>query len=309
MSRQRVGGLDQRSGYGILILMRKRPSLHCERLEQRELPANSFSTGIVPVDVVRAAPLEAQAHGLQSVGFNESTNERHAAWEGDLSSDAVGAFFADHHALGGLFPSVIADSADPMFDDSGFESLLSPGWDADSLSAPPKSLPQVGDTEVWTFVRNYAAKAIRREEFARGPLPDHGDIIQQIYVEWREEVRAHDDVHTRLLDRDSAERTAFRGAVRRVLDRSRYDAVKQRRLADLTDHEDAPSKPSRDWADVEIDLAQGVGKLTERERDILEMRRWGTTFEEIGAKLGMSKQRVFEAYDALIDRLTTIYRD
>ena len=95
--------------------MRKRPALHCERLEQRELPANSFSTGILPVDVVRAAPLEAQAHGLQSVGMDESTAQRRAACEGGLSSDAVGAFFADHHALGGLFPSVIADSADPMF--------------------------------------------------------------------------------------------------------------------------------------------------------------------------------------------------
>src|SRR5262249_473380 len=223
--------------------MRKRPALHCERLEQRELPANSFSTGIFPADVVRAAPIEAQAHGLQSVGFDGSTVQRHAAWGTDLSSDAVGAFFADHQALSGLFPPAISDSADPMFDDSGFESLPSPGWDTDTLSAPAKSLPRVGDAEAWTFVRNYAAKVIRRGEFAGGPLPDHDDIIQQIYVEWRENVQGHDDSHSRLLDRNSLERTAFRGAVRRVLDRRRYDAVKQLRLADLTDHEDAPSRP------------------------------------------------------------------
>ena len=289
--------------------MRKRPALHCERLEQRELPANSFGAEIVPVDVVRAAPLESQARGLTAVGVDESTVELSTTWSAGLSSAAVGAFFSGHQSFGALFPAAIADSADAAHDDLGFESLPSPGWDTDTVSAQIKTPSRVGDTEIWTFVRNYAAKAIRREEFARGPLPDHGDIIQQIYIEWREGVKANDDVHVRLLDRDSPERTAFRGAVRRVLDRSRYDAVKQRRVAVLTDHEDAPRNPSRNWADVEIDLAQGVGNLTERERDILEMRRWGATFEEIGAKLGMSKQRVFEAYEALIDRLTTIYRD
>jgi DNA-directed RNA polymerase sigma subunit (sigma70/sigma32) len=60
---------------------------------------------------------------------------------------------------------------------------------------------------------------------------------------------------------------------------------------------------------MEIDLAQGIGGLNARERDILDLRRWGMTFEEIGTKLGMPRQRVFEAYSELLSRLTTLYRD
>ena len=56
-------------------------------------------------------------------------------------------------------------------------------------------------------------------------------------------------------------------------------------------------------------MAQGVGKLTDRERTILDLRRSGLTFEEMGAKLDMPKQRVFEAYTELLDRLGALYRD
>jgi hypothetical protein len=290
--------------------MRKRPALHCERLEQRELPANSFSSGILPVDVIRAAPLESHGDGLQPVGLDTQPQVQHnASWGAGLSSDAVGAFFADHTALGGLFPATIQDEADLLADDPIFESLPSPGWDSNPIHSPAKRAAPAQDAEAWSFLRKYALKAIRREEFARGPLPDHADIVQHIYVEWREGVATHDDLHARLLDRDSAERVAFRGAVRRVLDRSRYDAAKQRRRAEMTDEAETASKPSRDWADVEIDLAQGVGRLTTREREILDMRRWGATFDEIGEKFGLPRQRVFEEYSELLNRLTSIYRD
>jgi DNA-directed RNA polymerase sigma subunit (sigma70/sigma32) len=66
---------------------------------------------------------------------------------------------------------------------------------------------------------------------------------------------------------------------------------------------------SRSWADLQIDLAQGVGQLTARERDILNLRREGQTFEEIGDKLGMPRQRVFDAYTEVLNRLTAVYRD
>jgi hypothetical protein len=288
--------------------MRKRPALNCERLERRELPAGSLGAGILPPDVALGAPLEAQAsteaHGTQHLDVGRQTPG--ALWELTLSSDAVGAFFAGHD---GVFSPAADETTAAPLDGSEFESLPSPGWDTDTAPIFAAGLPKVSDAQVWTFVRNYATKAIRREEFARGPLPDHADIVQQIYVEWREGVSARDDVHSRLLDKDSPERSVFRGAVRRVLDRSRYDTAKQRRRGELNDQPDAPSKPSRDWADVEIDLTQGVGRLTAREREILDLRRWGATFEEIGTKLGMSKQRVCEAYNELLDRLTAIYRD
>ena len=290
--------------------MSKRPALHCERLERRELPANSFGLTVLPVDFLHAAPLAAPvapASGSYVAQVHAADGRSLPALADSLSSDAVGAFFAKQAGfddLHGLAP------APTSADDGALESLPSFGWNAE----PPLSLaeagPRVSDAEFWAFVRNYATKAIRREEFARGPLRDHADIIQQIYVEWREGVASGDDaVHSRLLDRDSLERSAFRGAVRRVLDRSRYDEIKQRRNADVTDHEPRDAAPAREWADLEIDLAQGVGQLTDRERAILDSRRSGLTFEEIGAELGMPKQRVFEAYTELMDRLSTLYCD
>jgi hypothetical protein len=291
---------------------RKRPALYCERLEQRELPANSLSAGILPMDLARAVPLTAPA--APSSGYfldqrDDAGSRDNAAFPVGLSSEAVGAFFAGHSALDELLEPAAALGHGLTGEESGFESLPSSGWDADSMSAFSPAAPKVSEAEFWAFLRNYATKAIRREEFARGPLPDHADIIQQIYVEWREGVASGNDVHARVLERDSPERSVFRGAVRRVLDRTRYDATKQRRRADVTADETAAAAPTRDWADLEIDLAQGVGRLTQRERDILDLRRWGMTFEEIGTKLGMPRQRVFEAYSELLDRLSAIYQD
>jgi DNA-directed RNA polymerase specialized sigma24 family protein len=291
---------------------KKRSALHCERLEQRELPANSFRAAILPVDLVPAVPLTAPA--APSAGYflaegNDAGGRGNASLQTGLSSDAVGAFFAGHSALDGLLEPAPALGPGSTSDGSDFESLPSSGWDAESISTPSPAQPETNDADFWAFLRNYATKAIRREELVRGPLPDHADIVQQIYVEWREKGPSGDDVHARVLDRNSPERSAFRGAVRRVLDRTSYDVIKRRGQADVTADEPAVPAPARDWADLEIDLAQGVGRLTERERDILDLRRWGMTFEEIGTKLGMSRQRVFEAYTELLDRLSTIYQD
>jgi hypothetical protein len=270
--------------------MRKRSALHCERLEQRELPANSFSAVVLPLDLAPTAHQDAPASHYRLADAPSAQSFEQSAEQARLSSDAVGAFFADQVALGGLFD-------------------LGTDWEASTASAPGRGLTSSDEAEFWSFLRNYASKAIRREEIVRGPLPDHADIIQQIYVEWRQEVPSGDEAHVRLLDRDSAERTVFRTAVRRVLDRTRYDEVKQRRRADMTDHEARDNAPARDWADLEIDLAHGVGQLTGRQRDILDMRRWGLTFEEIGTKLGLPRQRVFETYTDVVDRLSALYCD
>jgi sigma-70-like protein len=289
--------------------MSKRPALHCERLERRELPANSFGLSVLPLDLLHAAPLTAPAslaNAFYLLPTHEGDGRALAAQTGGLSSDAVGAFFAKQTSFGDLH----APTPMPTGSDSdAFESLPSLGWDADPSLPVAEARPRVSDAEFWAFLRNYATKAIRREEFSRGPLRDHADIIQQIYVEWREGVSPSDDVHARLLDRDSAERSAFRGAVRRVLDRSRYDEVKQRRNVDVSEHEGPVAARDRDWVDLEIDLTQGIGQLTDREREILDLRRAGLTFEEIGGKLDMPKQRVFEAYTELLDRLGALYRD
>jgi DNA-directed RNA polymerase specialized sigma24 family protein len=278
--------------------MKNRRALDCERLERRELPANSFSVAVPLPDLASAARIQASQELPAALAQNvPAASASESKRDGLLSLDAVGAFFADRVELGRLFPS----------DESPFESLTAPGWDTDYAGA--QTAAPVSDEEFWAFLRNYATKAIRREERTRGPLSDHADIIQQIYVEWREEVQSSDDVHGRVLVKESPERTAFQTAVRRVLDRTRYGDMKQRRRVEADEPEARTDETTRAWADMEIDLAQGVGKLTEKERDILDMRRWGLTFEEIGARLGIPKQRAFEAYTEVLNRLSDLYRD
>jgi DNA-directed RNA polymerase specialized sigma24 family protein len=275
--------------------MKNRRALDCERLERRELPANSFSVAVPLPDLASAARVQAsQESPAQNVQPASAFDYRRDAL---LTSDAVGAFFADHTELGRLFPP----------EESPFESLAAPGWETDYTAG--QTAAPVSEEQFWAFLRNYATKAIRREERTRGPLSDHADIIQQIYVEWREEVPSSDDVHGRVMVKESPERTAFQTAVRRVLDRTRYGDMKQRRRVDANEPEAQTNETTRAWADLEIDLAQGVGRLTEKERDILDMRRWGLTFEEIGARLGLPKQRAFEAYTEVLNRLSDLYRD
>ncbi len=286
--------------------MKKRHALNCERLERRELPANSLGVALFAVDFSYPAQIEAQQEAARAQAAPAITGNGAlfaTVAESGLTSDAVGAFFADRAELGRLFPSSPAEEPE-------FESIPAPGWSGAEQAGPaPQALAPAQEVEFWNFLRNYATKAIRREEQARGPLNDHADIIQQIYVEWRDKVPSGPQAHLQLLDKDSAERAAFRGAVRRVLDRTRYEAVKQRRRTEATDQQAPENFATRDWADLDIDLAQGIGKLTDRERDILDLRRWGLTFEEIGARLGMPRQRAFEAYSEVLDRLTAIYRD
>ena len=52
-------------------------------------------------------------------------------------------------------------------------------------------------------------------------------------------------------------------AVRRVLDRTRYGDMKQRRRVEADEPEARPNDTGRAWADMEIDLAQGVAGRVE----------------------------------------------
>jgi len=54
-------------------------------------------------------------------------------------------------------------------------------------------------------------------------------------------------------------------------------------------------------------MALGAGNLVPQEMRLLELRRQGMTFEEIGTEIGMVKQRVYEIYSSALDRLQKIY--
>jgi RNA polymerase sigma factor (sigma-70 family) len=304
--------------------MQKRRVLDCERLERRELPAGAIGARVLPLDLtagiavaqdyLHPSPMGVFAQPGQAAALSRPTDAP--------SSEAVGLFFADFTEAGFFHPASapgvgeLARGAELLPDGTAGQD---PSGEADfasftatTLEGMPsvhKAVPDVSEAEFWAFLRNYATKAIRRDERARGPLADHADIIQQIYVEWREEVSSVSDVHSRLLDQNSTERLVFRTAVRRVLDRTRYGDERQRRLERTTEHEAEDRPAARDWADLEIDLAQGVGSLSPRDRAVLDLRRQGLTFEEIGARLGMTRQRAYEAFSGCIERLTALYRD
>ena len=50
-----------------------------------------------------------------------------------------------------------------------------------------------------------------------------------------------------------------------------------------------------------------MGNLSRREWQVLDLRRQGKTFEEIGADLRLARQRVWEVYHAVEARLREIY--
>jgi len=279
-----------------LVMKKNRPPLACERLEAREVLTASVCTpappavapALGPVEVALPAP-SADRTPLALIAQPMDV----AAGGAALSRDAVGAYFACSPEWAGL--------ALP------FAPAVPRGRRKEAAPAErPVAAPAPGVEEAaWLFLRNYARKAIRREERVRGPLPDHGDIIQDIYVAWRQEVGRGHDAHANLLERDSPERLAFGKTVRRVLDRARYGDARRRRDVPLTDHE-AP-RLADDWHDLEIDWAQGVGGLSENERRLLSLRREGRTFEEIGSEIGLAKQRVCELFNEVIGRLTALY--
>jgi DNA-directed RNA polymerase sigma subunit (sigma70/sigma32) len=50
-----------------------------------------------------------------------------------------------------------------------------------------------------------------------------------------------------------------------------------------------------------------VGHLTQQERQVLELRRQGHTFAEIGSMIGIPRQRVWDSYRSVVGRLQEIY--
>jgi hypothetical protein len=251
--------------------MKKRRVLRVERLEARENPDVSLCPAACP-----APPLTAQLAGPADdplAGPGPAAGRPDGQPGAALSLPALETIFSS--------PAEMA-------------KLLGPS------AEPP---------EGWHFLSNYARKAIRNEELHHGALPDHDDILHQVYVEWREQVGGGDPALTGLLNRDSAERQVLRTAVRRVLDRVRYEQTRRKRVLELHD-QPAPARPAQqDWIDVRIDWSLGVGNLDARERRLLELRSQGKTFAEIGAEMGLVRQRVFEMYSAAIDRLQEAYGD
>jgi len=92
-----------------------------------------------------------------------------------------------------------------------------------------------------------------------------------------------------------------------VIARAIYQQKKRELVVDFTDQPAPVKSVEKDWAEFKSDCQRGVGHLTPQEWQILDLRRQGKTFAEIGADFGMLKQRVCEIYHAVEARLQKIY--
>jgi hypothetical protein len=289
--------------------MKKRHLPGVERLEARETPDVSLGSaaacpappagtdmsavgaGLVgePQNFTSAADPTQLANDL--TGLETILVQQHDDFKNVLSSHNVKALFADAHEVDNL----LAGSAQLLAD--------SP----DSRNAAPPRAPDSAEPQGWQFLYNYTRKAIRNAELKYGPLADHEDMIHEVFVDWREQVGQGDKAYAELLNQESAERLTLRKTVRRVIDQTRYEQTRQRRAVELFDQA-APVVPcAQDWLDLQIDWSLGVGKPGPRERQLLELRRQGMTFEEIGSEMGMLKQRVCEVYNSAVRRLYAVY--
>jgi DNA-directed RNA polymerase specialized sigma24 family protein len=172
---------------------------------------------------------------------------------------------------------------------------------------PPVGKPIDPVAAGYLYLCNYARQSIHAAERRVGPLHDHDDIVQQICVEWLERAGPPDGAFPRLLDKAPAEMQLLRETVHRVITRITYQQRKGPGHGDLSAWP-APERPAeRVWMEFKSDCARGVGRLTEQEWQVLELRRQGYTFAEIGFRMAVPRQRVWEVYHDVVARLQHIY--
>jgi DNA-directed RNA polymerase specialized sigma24 family protein len=179
------------------------------------------------------------------------------------------------------------------------------------LGTLPVTLGQPHDPvdEGYRFLCNYSRHAIRAAERRVGPLTDHEDIVQQICLEWLEKAGPPATAFPRLLEQAPAEMGLLRETVSRVIARVAYQQRKGRATNVLTDCPAPERATEREWAEFKSDCEHGVGNLSGPEWQILELRRQGQTFAEVGAAVGLPKQRVWELYQEVVARLQGLYRE
>jgi DNA-directed RNA polymerase specialized sigma24 family protein len=159
----------------------------------------------------------------------------------------------------------------------------------------------------YQYLCQYARHSIHAAERRVGPLRDHDDLVQQVCVEWLEQAGPPAEALPRLLEQAPAEMQLLRAVVTRVIARAVYQQKKRSVVLDFNDWPARGNAAERDWAEFKADCEQGVGNLSRREWQVLDLRRQGKTFEEIGAELRLPRQRVWEVYRAVEARLREIY--
>jgi DNA-directed RNA polymerase specialized sigma24 family protein len=239
----------------------------------------------------------------------------------------------------GAVPGALGEGLAPFLDREALQVVFANLWEAPVRGAVPVSVSQRPDRQRsgapeegpgvtplvlgavlvprgkpldlvergYQYLCHYARHSIRAAERRVGPLRDHDDVVQQICVEWLEQAGPPEEALPRLLEAAPAEMQLLRAVVTRVIARTVYQQKRQSVVLDFNDWPARGSAVERDWAEFKADCAQGVGNLSRREWQVLDLRRQGKTFEEIGAELGLPRQRVWEVYRAVEARLREIY--
>jgi hypothetical protein len=278
--------------------MKKRQIPGMERLEARETPDVSLGAAAtcsfvpLPAQLLVVGTPPGQASPLVSATEQSSATAALTASErtddGSLSLPALDTFFADSAGLDHLLAEDLG-----LFSGNG--------------TSPRPARLHDSEYQGLHFLRNYTRKAIRNEEARFGGLVDHEDLEHQVFVEWWEQVQPQERALVSLLSRDSAERALLRKTVRRVLDHVRYEQNRAKRTVGLFDVPAPTRSGEQDWIDLHLDWAQGDSGLGPRERQVLELRRQGMTFQEIGDEMGLVKQRVCEMFNAAVAQLQELY--
>jgi hypothetical protein len=160
----------------------------------------------------------------------------------------------------------------------------------------------------WSSIHN--AERVHGEKFLS---PE--DIVQEIYLEWRGLIgsEAADEALPRLLLDGSDEMKFLRLAVGRVIARTRYQQRQWTKVVGINRRVDRSAAFARrgeqervDWEDLWDNL---VSTLAPHEKQILESRKQGKTFAEIGASLGKPPQRVWDIYHSVVARVQKTYPD
>jgi RNA polymerase sigma factor (sigma-70 family) len=279
--------------------MKKRRVIQVEQLEARVTPDVSFGkpvAALVQPPSNSAGSARSQPADLSKPSVTDSLPGDSAANGGHLAQDA-----SYLQAVGRIFSNT--DELERIFR-SGSQPL--PGAESAFAGQAVNAARDAG-LAAWRFLSNYSKKAISNDEARYGSLSDREDLIHQIYVEWLQQVKDDNGDLSRVMKIDSAERQVLRKTVRRVLDHARYEHTKQRRMVELIDQAAPSNAAEQEWLDMQIDTSTGTLQLGSRERRMLELRREGRTFEEIGLEMGLLKQRVSEMYSSAISSLQDLY--
>jgi len=150
------------------------------------------------------------------------------------------------------------------------------------------------------YLFNYASKSIRKNRAIAEH--DRDDLLHEIYLEWWVCVGFESAALPRLLAADSFERKSLRESIYRVFGRHRYHKTAHR-TQELSETDGSVTSDLDENRDFTIDLDKWLERLPDAEAKVIDLYYFQhKTMEEIGAELGLAKQRVSEIHKRALAR-------